>query len=330
MEIRERGIHSKISCFFLAAALVVLTLPNLHAATSGYPDRPINLVTPYNPGGMMDVNGRILADAMEKHLKQPVVIVNRPGGVGTIAGNAVATAKPDGYTLGFLNTNIIFPEIYTYFYEAPYSSKDLTPICNIVLPLMVVTVKGDAPWNSLKAFVDYSKQHPGTKVGILGKSHNSYLSMTVLAKAEKINFGYVPFDGDGKLIPAVLGGHIATGIITYPAIRSLLEAKKLKALAFCLNEKVEVAPNIPTFAELGYTLPYSALCGILAPKGTPKEIVKKIDEAFAQISKEREVQAKISNAGSQLNYLDTASFEKAIISSKEKYHQFFKEEGLTK
>lgn len=330
MEMVGRKLCVRLVCFFLAFFLVVSWVNKLHAASPTYPDRPINLVTPYNPGGMMDVNGRILAEAMERHLKQPVVIVNRPGGVGTIAGNAVATAKPDGYTLGFLNTNIIFPEIYTYFYEAPYSSKDLAPICNIVVPLMTVTVKGDAPWNNLKAFLEFSKQHPGAKVGILGKSHNSYLSMTVLSKAEKITFGYVPFDGDGKLIPAVLGGHIAVGIITYPAIRSLLEAKKLKALAFCLNEKVDVAPNIPTLAELGYHLPYDALCGIFAPKGTPKEVLKKLDEVFGKISKEQEVRAKISSAGSQLNYLDTASFEKAIISSKEKYHAFFKEEGLVK
>src|SRR4030065_1186854 len=113
-------------CLLMSSLLIGSFVPEIAAAS--YPARTITLVVPYAPGGVTDLGARALAEAMERHLKQPVVVVNKPGGGTTIGGNAVVTSKPDGYTLGFFPTSASIPEVFTHFYQAPYSSKDLKPV----------------------------------------------------------------------------------------------------------------------------------------------------------------------------------------------------------
>ncbi len=308
--------------------LILSLNPKIHAAT--YPERAITLMVPYAPGGVTDLGARALAEAMEKYLKQPVVVQNRPGGGTTIGGNAVATAKPDGYTLGFLPTSASLPEVFTYFYEAPYSSKDLRPVCRILAPVLAITVKEDAPWNSLKDLVESARKNPGMKMGTHGKSTLGYLAMTTVGKAEKINFIDVPFDGDSKIVPAILGGHVPVGTPAFPAIKSLLDAKKVKVLALCIERRADFAPEIPTVVELGYRLAFVSYLGVFGPKGLPDDIVKKLDEVVHMISEEQTFRTKINNMGTQLNYETTASFEKSLTRYRESLQSFFKEEGLMK
>jgi tripartite-type tricarboxylate transporter receptor subunit TctC len=257
-------------------------------------------------------------------------VVTKPGGAQTIGGYAVATAKPDGYTLGIFTAASSIPEVFTYFYEAPYSSKDLRSICRILEPVPVIAVKGDAPWNTLKDFLEYTRKNPGMKWGTHGKTSLGYLTMVTLNKSEKINLVHVPLEGDSKIVPAILGGHIPAGTPIYPAIKSLLDAKKLKALAFCLEKRVDFAPEVPTVVELGYKLAYVSHFGLFGPKGIPDEVVRKIDEASRKISEEQDFKSKISALGAQARYEATASFEKSMTLYREGLHSFFKEEGLVK
>jgi tripartite-type tricarboxylate transporter receptor subunit TctC len=323
----RRGLAG-VFCLLTSALLIGLLATEIDAAS--YPDRTITLVVPYAPGGVTDLGARALAEAMERHLKQPVVVVNKPGGGTTIAGNAVATAKPDGYTLGFLPTSASLPEVFTYFYEAPYSSKDLRPACRILAPVLAVTVKEDAPWNSLKDLVEFARKNPGMKMGTHGKSTLGYLVMVTVGKAEKVNFVDVPFDGDSKIVPAILGGHVPVGTPAFPAIKSLLDSKKLKVLALCIERRADFAPEIPTVVELGYKLAFVSYLGVFGPKGLPDEVVKKIDEVVHKISEEQAFRTKINNMGTQLNYEPTASFEKSLNRYRENLQAFFKEEGLVK
>lgn len=315
-------------CLLLSCLLIGSFVTEIHAAS--YPDRTITLVVPYAPGGVTDLGARALAEAMEKHLKQPVVVVNKPGGGTTIGGNAVATAKPDGYTLGFLPTSASLPEVFTYFYEAPYSSKDLKPVSRILAPVLAITVKEDALWNSLKDLVEFARKNPGMKMGTHGKSTLGYLAMTTVAKAEKVNFIDVPFDGDSKIVPAILGGHVPVGTPAFPAIKSLLDAKKVKVLALCIERRADFAPETPTVVELGYKLAFVSYLGVFGPKGLPDEVVKKLDEVVRKISEEQGFRTKVNNMGTQLNYEPTASFEKTLLRYRENLQVFFKEEGLVK
>src|SRR4030067_3772133 len=138
---------------------------DLYASSSTYPDRTVTMVVPYPAGGVTDLSARALAERMEKHLKQPVVVVNKVGGRATVGGFAVVTAKPDGYTLGFFPIASSLPEVFSYFYDAPYSSKDLRPISRVAGTAMSFAVKVDAPWNSFKDIVEFARKNPRMKGG---------------------------------------------------------------------------------------------------------------------------------------------------------------------
>jgi tripartite-type tricarboxylate transporter receptor subunit TctC len=314
---------------FFVLPLVVFVGSQAQGAAA-YPDRAISLVIPYPPGGVTDLGARALAEAMERHLKKSVTPLNRAGGGTTVGGNAVASAKPDGYTLGFFPSSASIPEVYTYFYEAPYSSKDFKPICRILAPVLTIAVKGDSPINSVKDLVEFAKKNPNPKYATHGKSTLGFLTMKTIAKTENVSFLDVPFEGDSKIVPAILGGHVPFGTPAYPAIKPLLDAKQLKALALLIEKRADFAPDTPTIVELGYKLAFGSYLGIFAPKGTPDDVVKKINEVVARISEEPDFRSKINGMGTQVVYEDTASFERLIERYKENLSIFFKEEGLVK
>jgi tripartite-type tricarboxylate transporter receptor subunit TctC len=302
----------------------------LNAASSAYPTKAINMVVPLPPGGVTDLSARLLAETMEKLLKQPIVIVNKPGGASTIGGYAVASARPDGYTLGFFPFSATAPEVFSYFYVAPYTSNDFRPISKFQSPILTVAVRGDAPWNSLKEFIEYARKNPGTKYGHLGKGTQQYVVPSMIARQEHLRMVDVPYDGDATMTPALLGGHIPIATPIFPIIKSLVDAKKLKILAVVNDKRLAAAPDVPSLYELGYRTPLYAYGGLFAPKGTPDEIVKKLDETVRQASADKELQAKAKNMDLLLTYEDTATFEKSIRQYKEMLHAFFVEEGLIK
>jgi tripartite-type tricarboxylate transporter receptor subunit TctC len=302
----------------------------IYAAGAGYPNRPITLIVPFAPGGMTDLAGRLLAEFLEKELKQSVVVSNKPGGNQTIGGYAVASSKPDGYTLLCSPPTAYHPEVFSYFFSAPYSSKDFKPICRFQLVPLMITARVDAPYSSVKELVEYARKNPPLKYGTFGKSSQGYIGMSIIARAEKLNFVDVPYTGDGTLVPALLGGHVPVGGTAYPPIKALVEAKKLKILAVFSEKRLPFAPDVPTTSELGYRPPPGGANGLYGPKGIPDEIVKTIAEVVQKILEDKEFQNKAKNMDLLLDYQDSNSFEKNLAGSQEGYANFFKEEGLVK
>lgn len=330
---KTMGYRMLVGLFFLfiGFSLVAPFWTELHAASSSYPDRAITVVVPYAAGGVTDLAARAISEALEKQLKQPVVVVNRPGGRATIGGQVVVTAKPDGYTLGFFPIAACLPEVFTYFFEAPFSSKDFKAISCVAATAMSYAVKADAPWNSMKDLVEYARKNPGVKVGSPGKQTLPYMAMVGLAKKENVKFVDVPFGGgDAETTPALLGGHIPVGAIDYSAIKSSVDAKKLKVLAVCTEKRVDFAPDIPSMGELGYKLAYVSVLGLFGPKDLPDELVKKIDELVGKISKEQDYRTKMKDMCIQPYYEDSATYQKSLMRYKESMQTFFKEEGLVK
>jgi len=318
-------------CLFVCLFLIGPFCGELRAAGSSYPDRAITVVVPYAAGGVTDLAARAISEALEKQLKQAVVVVNRPGGRATIGGQVVVTAKPDGYTLGFFPIAACLPEVFTYFFEAPYSSKDFKAISCVAATAMSYAVKADAPWDTMKDFVEYARKNPGVKVGSPGKQTLPYMAMVGLAKKENVKFIDVPFGGgDAETTPALLGGHILVGAIDYSAIKSLVDAKKLKVLAVCTEKRVDFAPDVPSMGELGYKLAYISVLGLFGPKDLPDELVKQIDELVGRITKEQDFRTKMKDMCIQPYYEDSATYQKSLMRYKETMQAFFKEEGLVK
>ncbi len=302
----------------------------VRAASPDYPTRAVTMICPYPAGGVTDLGARALAEAMEKNLKQPVVVVNKVGGATTVGGYAVASAKPDGYTLGFFPTAAMIPEAYTYFQEAPYTSKDLKSVSGVVGAVLSVAVKEDAPWNNLKELIDYAKKNPGLKVGTGGKQTVQHMLLTTLNKTEKTGFVGVPFSGDATNLPALLGGHTSVGMMDYSALKSLAEAKKVKVLAVVTEKRVDFAPKVPSVVELGYPIVYVPVLGVVAPKGTSQEIIDKVDNLIAKICTEQDFKTKMFNIPLQVMYQPSDTFEKTNLKYKDNILTFFKEEGLVK
>jgi len=300
------------------------------AASPEYPNRTISVIVPFPAGGSTDLGARALAESMERHLKHPVVVVNKLGGQTTVGGYAVASAKPDGYTLGFVPPGAAIPEAYTFFQEAPYSSKDLKFISAVSAPLICVAVKEDASWNSFKEFIEYAKKNPGLKVGTAGKHTVQHMLVTTLNKTEKTGLVAVPFSGDATNLPAMLGGHTSAAMMEYSAVKSLVEGRKVKVLAVVTNKRAEFAPNIPTVVELGYPVIYIPIVGLIGPKNLPEEIVDKLQNLVAKICVEPDFQTRMRNIPLQMMCENGATYEKSLLKYRDNILTFFKEEGLVK
>jgi tripartite-type tricarboxylate transporter receptor subunit TctC len=305
-------------------------IPSL-SAREEYPTKLITIVVPFSPGSHTDLGARILASFLSKSLGQPVVILNRPGGGATVGGNVVATAKPDGYTLGFLPLSPSMPESYSYFLGAPYTSKDLRPVSRILSPVATISVKADAPWKSIKDLIEDAKKNPGMKYGTTGPGSSPHIMMVTIEKAEGVKFTNVTFPGDLEIVPAILGGHIPFGLPHYNVtVKSNVEAGDLRVLAIYLQKRFELIPNVPTFAELGYKIPYYPFFGVFAPKETPDVIVKKLDRTIEKVKDDPEFVEKVKNLCIPITYESTESFRNSIVQYKANIDLLFKELGYVK
>ena len=331
MKTTECRIFVGLFCSILVFSLVIPSWTELHAGISEYPNRPISMILPYAPGGPTDLSGRALAEAMEKHLKQPVVVVNKPGGAGTIGGYAVVSAKPDGYTLLYSNQATSLPEVFSYFYDSPYTSKDLRPISRILITIVAITVKGDAPWNSLKDLVESAKKLGGMKMATSGKNTTGYMFARILERKEKAGFTAVPMNSDADIITALLGGHVPVGnLVNTMTVKGLADAKKVKILTFLAKRRTDFSPNIPTVVELGYDLTPVGFLGFFGPQKMPDEAVEKIDGVVRKVVQEPDFKAKIKGMGLVMDYGDPSDFERFIGEAIKDYQSFYREEGLVK
>lgn len=312
---------------------IVASLGAVVAAQSwaaGYPERPITLIVPYPAGGVTDLAARALADAMSQHLPQPVVVVNRPGAGATIGGNAVASAAPDGLTLGFFPLAAAVPEVFKFVYDSPYKSTDLKAIANVAATAMSFAVKADSPLNSMKDVVELARKGAGLLIGTPGKQTLPSMIMIKMARKEGVKMDDVAFGGDSKTLPALLGGHVQVGAIDYSALRTSVEAGKIRVLAVCAENRVDFAPNVPTVVELGYELPYASTLGVFGPKALPENLVRELEALVARITKEPQFIKKMRDMSIQSSFKDSATYQKAVFRDRDNLFTFFKEQGLYK
>jgi tripartite-type tricarboxylate transporter receptor subunit TctC len=330
---REGGVSPKCLCFVSGFLLVTFSWTCLYAAGSDYPDRPVSLIVPYAPGGMIDTSARAFADFLQKQLKQPVVIVNKTGGGQAVGGKTVVSAKPDGYTLGFFTFSAANPEAYAALREPSYSSEDLLPICQIMVSTISIAVKGDAPYNSFKDLIKYAKENPGVKMGTQGVDSSGWLLMSsIISKAEGTKFTNVPFRGGSEIVTALLGGHVAVGSPDYVVVKPLREANRLKPLALLARKRPDFARDVPTIGELGYPFPpaLQSPVGLFGPKNLPEEIVKKLDGLAQKITEDPAFHKVCNQMNMQISYENSEAYSKIRKEHKETLLTIFKEQGVTK
>jgi len=323
-----KRLEMKGIMILMLSAILFLTGTVQMSWGAGYPERPISLIVPFPPGGAGDLGARALASLLEGVLKQTIVVENKPGGANLIGGNLVASAKPDGYVLGYLSVVPAIPETFVYFQKPPYSSKDLTPICPVTNVPGALIVKADSPWKDIKDFVEYARKNPRVKVGTRGPGSIPQLMLLGIQKAENVIFTDVPFPGDAPITTAVLGGHILAGISSFGTVRPQVEAKNLRVLLLYTKKRLEAAPDIPCVSDVGYDPPVFPFFGVFGPKGMSAEIVSKIESAVKKVVDDARFQERITKTlGFEVIYEDSESFKKTLKKYQTEIEGFYKELG---
>ena len=296
----------------LVAAAIVLTAPCLQAQDA-YPTKPITMVVAFPPGGVADIVGRPLAVAMEKTLRQPVLVVNRPGAGGATGTASVAKASPDGYTfLMALSSISIFPVSDRINGKQPaYEMKEFAPIALVTADPTVLVVRADGPYKTLKDFVDAAKANPGkinySSSGVYGTLH---VAMEIFANAAGIKLFHVPYQGGGPAVTALLGGQVEALASGPAAAIGQIKGGKMRALASWSSQRLALLPEIPTFKELGYDAEFYIWSGVVAPAATPASILAKLREAVREAANSAEFKAQMEKVSTPISYLDAPEFQK--------------------
>src|SRR5262252_2362698 len=281
------GLHRHIYVIF-ALLILLLFLFGLTAESFGqdsFPNRPITIVAPFPPGGVADLTARPVAAAMEKVLKNPVVVVNKTGAAGAVGMSYVANSKADGYNLLMALSSIsIIPEADKLFDRKPaYTMDQLIPIALISADPTIFVVNASRPWKSVKEFVDDAKKRPEqisySSSGVYGTLH---MAMEMLTYSAGIQLKHVPYSGAGPALTALLGGHVDTLASGPAVVIPHIKAGKLRPLAGWGAKRVASLPDVATFKELGHDIEFYIWAGLFAPHGTSAAVMKTIREAVKQ------------------------------------------------
>jgi tripartite-type tricarboxylate transporter receptor subunit TctC len=306
------------------AILFVLSLIGalpIHAAD--FPTKEVQIIIPWAAGGATDLIFRALAATTGKYFGKAVVVVNRPGGGGAVGYTEAAQAKPDGYTLVSAVTPLtILPHQVT----TAFTYKNFDAIINVVSDPSMFLVRSDAPWKSLKEFLDYAKKNPDMiTVGNSGAGGGVHLVALAFERAAGVKFNHIPFSGGGPSVTALLGGHINAVSVSPPEGIEHVKAGKLKIIALFAEKRFEMFPDVPTVKEQGIDFLMGMWRGLVAPKGTPPDAIKKLHDAFKQGMDDPVFKKNAKDMAVNLSYLGPEAFEKLLAHDHEFFGKLIKE-----
>lgn len=311
----------------LFAVVLTMVLSMSLAWGADYPSKPINFLIPFGAGGSADLMGRALANGAGKILGQPVVPINKPGAGGGIMYSALKGAAPDGYTLGWNSTSILTT---TNIGNVPFKYDAFDNICNIGFTAMPIAVRADAPWKTFQEFVDYGKKNPNKiKIGNAGTGSGTHLTAVLTAKVAGIEAIHVPL-GAERRIASLLGKEVEAICVPLPEIAPQVQAGQARILAMSTEQRDPSFKDIPTMKELGYPAVMELFRGISAPKGTPADIIKKLEEAFQKGAETPEFVELSKKNGFNINFMGKAEFEKYLIVQNKNVAEAIKVGGLSK
>lgn len=282
------------------------------AAQDWVPEKPIRIVVGFAPGGGTDQTARLIASAAQELFPVPLVVENRPGASGTLAAEMVAKAPADGYTLlvagGSESTSV------PHHRPTRYSLDDFRGVVRVNREHMVIVSKAGSGLDSIDAVVARAKQNPGAMAygssGPAGILHSAFL---VFSKEADIDMTHVPYQGGSPALAALLGGHVDLTIITPGDARAQLEAGTVNVLA-TTSDRAAQTPDVPSLNELGYAVNLENMKGLVAPAGTPDEVVAYLQERFAQAVASEAFTTVAARSNITPGYLTGAEFEQAMQS----------------
>jgi tripartite-type tricarboxylate transporter receptor subunit TctC len=293
-----------------------------------YPSRPITFINPVPAGASSDLALRLISKEAEKFLGQPIVVINKPGGSFTVGIAAIASAKPDGYTIGYAGHPGMFVPPLTE--KIPFHPvNDLRQIMQFGIINISVTVKGDSSFASFKDIVPYARQNPKKLTyGSAGVGSFGHLALEQIARREKVQFTHIPFKGSPETQAALLGGHILVGTGDFNF--SLLESGQIRLILLVAEKHSPYYPNTPILKDLGYDVPAPTFLNIAGPKGLPDEIVKKLDDAFSKAMKEPAFIKGMQDFRFTVFYRNGKELDESVAANYDAFAKLLKEQGLIK
>jgi len=324
MTIQRRRILGALGAAPLAAAT------SFPAWSQGYPAKPIRIVVPLPPGSPPDVLARLVAERLQYAWKQPVVVDNRPGATGMIGMDAVAKSAPDGYTVGIMFlTHTVLPAL---FGKVPYDTgADLAPVANLVWLYNVLVVPPAVPARSAKELVELARSQPGKLTyGSGGNGSPAHLIGESFRQLTKTEMLHVPFKGPNEAVQALLGGHVSAMFATTSVAVPLVNAGKLRAMAVTSPARLPALPSVPTMAESGVPgFDLKEWEGIVAPAGTPREIITKWNEELTRIMRLPQIRDKLTELGMEAAPANSPEqFTSLVHGELQRWTQFVKTTGL--
>ncbi len=292
-----------------------LIAPATYAAE--FPTKEVQIIIPWAAGGATDLIFRALAATSGKYLGKAVVVVNKPGGGSTVGYTAGAQSPPDGYTLVSAVTPLT---IVPHQVKTAFSYKNFDPVLNVVSDPSMFLSRADAPWKSLKEFLEYAKKNPDMiTVGNAGAGGGVHLVALAFEKAAGVKFNHIPFSGGGPSVVAAMGGHVNAISVSPPEGVEQIKAGKLRIVALFAEKRLEMFPQVPTVKEQGINFVMGMWRGLAAPKGTPPDVIKKLHDAFKKGMDDPVFRKNAHDMAVNLSYLGPQDFGKLMAAD----HEFF-------
>jgi tripartite-type tricarboxylate transporter receptor subunit TctC len=280
------------------AALMTLTLLSAASAQERFPARPVQVIVPATPGGPVDTAVRMIEPGLATALGESVVLLNRPGASGTVGMQAVATAEPNGYTIG-QGVNSIFTITRVSGTTVPFTLDNFTLLGNYATDVSVLAVHPEAQWKTIDDLIAYVRANPGkVTYASAGVGTVSSLSMQVLRHHFKMDLVAVPFQGGAQLTVAILGKHVDMGMVPYTTGAAMFREGKLRPLVTSAQTRLPPLPDVPTLAEKGIKANgLNLIMGLYAPRGLPVAVGTTLVDALAKATKDPAVVSKIETIG---------------------------------
>ena len=307
---------------------IALLAPAVTAAP--FPERDISVIVPWAAGGGTDALARTLAKNGKKYFGVNVTVVNKVGGAGGIGMGSVATAKPDGYTVGVITDYL---SLYRLLGMSELSYRDFELIALLNRSAAAISVQASSPFKSLKDMMEYAKANPGVlTVAHAGPGQAWHLAVASLAMKYGIKFTYVPFDSAAPVRTALLGGHVSVATTGIDEVLQFYKTKQLRLLAVNSLSRQPVFPDVPTFAEAGYPIenPIFAWRGLAVAKGTPPDILKALRDGFRKAAEDPDYVKLMDELALPRTYLEAEQFGQFLAETEKSLAPLLDSVGLLK
>ena len=315
----------------LASMMLLAPMLALSQTDPAYPAKPVRIIVPVAPGGSTDILSRLVAQRLSEAWRSQVLVENRPGGAGGIIGvDYVAKSPPDGYTLimGYIGTFSFLPSVVP---KMPYDPvRDFAPVSLVAMVPNMMAIHPSVPAKNVKELVALARSRPGQlNYGSSGNGSNSHVSVEYFKQLTGTDIQQIPYKGAGLTMIDLLGGHISLTVTGVPPIIPHLRTRRLRALGVATNHRLDILPSVPTIAEAGVPgYEITQWYGLLAPAGTPRDIVRKLNTEVVRYLQLPDTAAKMSSEGAIPTGNTPEQFHELIKSEIPRWARVLKKAGL--